>query len=77
MRFVVEGSKGTYRVGARRLGATSLPCDDDLVDRKDSAGGLGGETDGPVLGGKEVQDALFLGVEDAGVVIVLCSVSVS
>lgn len=61
----------TYRVGTRRLGTAGLLRDNDLVDGEDCAGSLGGELDGPVLGGKEVQDALLPGVEDAGAVIVL------
>jgi hypothetical protein len=61
----------TYSVGARRLRATGLSCDDDLVDGEDSPGGLGGELDGPVLGEQEVENAVVLGVQRAGAVVIL------
>jgi len=66
-----SGRTSTYRVRPRGLGAASLSCDDDLVNRQDCAGGLGSELDGPKLGGEQVKNALLSGVQDAVVVVVL------
>lgn len=61
----------TYRVGARGLWSTSLSCHDDLVDREDCSGSLGSELDGPGLGNEKIEDTLILGVQSAGLIIVL------
>jgi hypothetical protein len=48
-----------------------LPGDNDLVDRQDCAHGLGGQLDGPLLADQQVEDALVLGIQRAGVILVL------
>ena len=53
-----------------------MPGHDDLVDRQDRPGCLGGKFDGPLLGDQQVQDALLPGVENPGVLLVLVAVLV-
>lgn len=61
----------TYRVLGGRLGPTRLFGDNNLVDGKHCACGLGGELDGPRLGGEEVENAMLAGVKGTRVVVVL------
>lgn len=63
------------RVGSGRLRAAGLPGDDDLVDRQDRPGSLGGELDGPALGDQEIQDTLVAGVQSTRGILVLQHVS--
>ena len=61
----------TYSVGSRGLRPAGLPGDNDLVDRQDGPHGLGGQLDGPLLADKQVENSLVLGVQRAGIVLVL------
>ena len=61
----------TYRVGTGGLGTTGLSGDDNLINRKNRPGSLGGELDGPLLGYEEIEDTLLHGIKGAGVVVVL------
>lgn len=59
------------RVGTGGLGTTGLPGDDNLVNRKNRPGSLGGELDSPLLGHEEIENTLLHGVVGTGVVVVL------
>ena len=65
----------TYGVLLRRLGPTSLPSDDDLVDREDRPRRLRRELNSPLLRHKEIKNLLIRGIERTRVVGVLKGVS--
>jgi hypothetical protein len=48
-----------------------LPGNDDLVDRENCPGSLGRKLDSPLLGHQQIQDALFLGIQRASIILVL------
>lgn len=57
-------------VRTRRLGATGLAGNNDLVDTEDCSCGLGSELDGPLLGNHKIEDALLLSIEHTIAVVV-------
>lgn len=59
------------RVGTGGLGTTGLSGDDNLVNRKNRPGSLGGELDSPLLGHEKIENTLLHGVVGTGVVVVL------
>lgn len=58
-------------VGTGGLGTTGLSGDDNLINRKNRPGSLGGELDSPLLGYEEIENTLLHGINGTGVVVVL------
>lgn len=61
----------TYRVGTGGLRTTGLSGNNNLINRKNRPGSLGGELDSPLLGYKKIENTLLHGIKGTGVVVVL------
>jgi hypothetical protein len=61
----------TYRVGSRGLRPARLTSNNNLIDRQNCPGSLGGQLNRPLLGYQEIQDALLFRIQSSGATLIL------
>lgn len=63
--------KEAYRIGSRWFWSSSLSCNNDLINGKNSSCGFSGQLDRPAFRNRKVENSLFLGVKSSATIFVL------